>query len=219
MDKHKQHYENLWKKVGLWEHESPHYKTRTPQKETLDFISFLKNKGITRGKALDLGCGGGRHVIAFAKAGFESYGIDFSKTAIKLANLDAKAKEVKVNLRNGDILKAKYQKNSFDIIHDSGCLHHLKKQEQKIYLKILLNILKPSGYYKLFCFNNHTKFLTGKKISKDKNSIKNKGHYTHFFSKLEIKKTFGKHFKILKIIEEKRKDNLRSFYIAYAQKR
>ena len=218
MDMHKQHYENLWKKVGLWEHESPNYKTRAPQQETLDFIEFLRSKGITKGKALDIGCGGGRHVIAFAKAGFESYGIDFSKTAINLAKLDAKDKDVNANFKVGNILTSKYPEQSFDIIHDSGCLHHLNRSEQKKYLNIILNLLKPNGYYKLFCFNENTQFFTGKKIQNKTNFIINKGHYTFFFSKKHINDLFAKKFKILKVLEEKRKDNLRSFYIFYMQK-
>lgn len=215
----KQHYENLWKKVGLWKNESPHFKTRIPQQETIDFIDFLKQKGITKGKALDVGCGGGRHVILFAKHGFQSYGIDFSKTAIKLAKIDAGQKKVKVNLKVGDFLKADYPKESFDVIHDTGLFHHLRKKERNVYLKKILKILKKDGYYKLFEFSINTKYLTGHKISRQRNWIIHNNHYTHFFTKKEIKDFFEKHFKILKVIDEKRKEGFRAFYIFYAQKR
>jgi 2-polyprenyl-3-methyl-5-hydroxy-6-metoxy-1,4-benzoquinol methylase len=138
--KQKQHYEHLWEKVGNWENESPNFKTREPQKETLDFIKFLHKNKVT-GKALDLGCGGGRHVIAFAKAGFDSYGIDYSETAIKLAKLDARDKKVKVNLGVGDILTTDY-KVKFDVIHDTGCLHHLRKKDWPIYLRKIKSLMK-----------------------------------------------------------------------------
>lgn len=214
----KDHYENLWKKVGLWKNESSHYKTRVPQQETLDFIKFLKENNV-KGKALDIGCGGGRHVIAFAKAGFDSYGIDFSKTAIKLAKLDAEDKHIKVNLKVGNVMNMPYKQDFFDIVHDSGCLHHIKKSDWQIYLKNILKVLKKGGYYKLFSFSKKTKFLTGKKISKTKPWIINKGHYSYFFSKKEIKNTFSKQFKIIKIIDEKRKNNQRAFYIIYMRKK
>tara|TARA_Y100000310_G_scaffold343961_1_gene454192 strand:+ start:283 stop:930 length:648 start_codon:yes stop_codon:yes gene_type:complete len=212
------HYETLWKKVGNWENESPNFKTRIPQQETLDFIQFLKKKNV-QGTALDLGCGGGRHVIAFAKNNFDSYGIDFSKTAIKLAKLDAKNNNLKVNLKIGDILKTKYKKDQFDMIHDSGCLHHMQKKHWKSYLNIIKKTLKDKGYYKLFCFSVNTKFLTGQKITKNKNWIHHKGHYSHFFTKQEVKDLFSKDFKIIKTIEEKRKQGMRSFYIFYMQKK
>ena len=215
----KQHYENLWEKVGDWENESPNFKTRTPQQETIDFIRFLKQKGIKQGKALDIGCGGGRHAILFAKQGYQSYGVDFSEKAIELAKKDAKDKKVKLNLKVRDILKTDYKKDSFDIIHDTGCLHHLKKEDWNLYLKNILKLLKKGGYYKLFAFSINTKFLTGKKIEKNKNWIVKNNHYTHFFTKKEIKDLFSKHFSIIKILEEKRKQGLRSFYIAYMRKK
>lgn len=213
-----QHYEELWKKVGNWEHESPHYKTRAPQKETLDFIKFLKKKEI-KGKALDVGCGGGRHVILFAKHGFESYGIDYSKAAIKLAKQDAKAKKIKVHLKAGDVLNLPYKKNSFDVVHDTGCLHHIKKKDWPLYLKNILKVLKPGGYYKLFSFSSKTKFLTGKPITKDKRWILHRKHYSYFFTKKEFKDIFSKYFDILKIAEEKRKGGVRAFYIVYMVKK
>jgi len=210
--KQKAHYENLWKKVGNWENESPNYKTRNPDQMILDFIKYLR---IKKGKSLDIGCGGGRHVIAFAKAGFDSYGIDYSKTAIKLAKLDAKKKKVKINLKQGDILHLKYPKDYFDVIHDSGCLHHIKKSDWCVYLKNLIKILKPNGYFFLFCINLNTTQLTGKYPTKRKNWIKWKNHYTHFFTKKEIRSLFEKNFKIIKIYEIKKKQGLRSFYVIY----
>ena len=107
----KQHYNELWKKVDGWKNESKAFKTREPQQENLDFIEFLKKKGIRKGKVLDLGCGGGRHVVPFAKEGFESYGIDFSEEAIKLAKKFADEENVKVDLRVEDILNLSYSEN------------------------------------------------------------------------------------------------------------
>lgn len=217
----KQYYERLWKKVGPnWENESRDFKTRTPQTETLEFIEFLKKQGIKKGRVLDVGCGGGRHSIFFADHGFSSYGIDYSKTAISLAKKDARDRKVKVNFKVGDILSLPYPKNSFDIINDTGCLHHIKKGDWKLYLKNILKVLKKGGYYKLFVFSAKIKFLTGQKISKKKNWILQRGNYCHFFTKKEIKEVFSKYFKILKILEEKKKGGNRHFYlVAYMKKR
>jgi hypothetical protein len=89
----------------------------------------------------------------------------------------------------------------------------------KTYLNIIKTLLKKKGYYKLFCFSINTKFLTGHKITKKKNWIHHNGHYSHFFTKQEVKNLFSKDFKILKTIEEKRKQGMRSFYIFYMQKK
>lgn len=221
---HKQHYENLWKKVGNWEHESPNFKTRIPQKETLDFITFLKKQQDMKTKkhlkALDIGCGGGRHVIAFAKAGFQSEGIDISKNAITLAKELQRQKRFtkSISFKIQDLKTTKLPKERYDVVHDTGYLHHLQKKYWKHYKTQLLRTLKPKGYYKLFCFADKTEWLLGEKITKP--WLRKRGHYTHFFSKQEIKEFLEPEFKVIKILEESRKlNNLRTFYIIYAQKK
>ena len=213
-----EHYERLWKKVGNWKNESPNYKTRSSDPMILDFIDFLSKRNITKGNALDIGCGGGRHVIDFAEKGLKPYGLDYSKTAIKLARLNSKQKKVKTNFKQGDLFTAKYPNLFFDVIHDAGCLHHIKKADWHIYLNNLLKILKPNGYYFLFCMNLNTDQLTGRYPTKRKNWIKRRNHYTHFFTKEEINILFKKHFKILKIKEKETKKG-RFFYITYLQKK
>jgi len=214
--KQKQHYENLWKKVGNWDNESPNFKTRTPNQDIFKFIEFLKNKGV-KGKALDIGCGGGRHLIPFAENGFESYGIDYSKTAIKLAQIYARQKNIKLNLKLGDILKLPYKKDYFDVVHDSGCSHHIKKKDWLKYTKNILKVLKKNGYYRLLAFSINTDYLMGYKVSK-RGWIINKDHYIHFFKKKEITDFFSKYFKILKLYEIETKKG-RFFYVAYMQKK
>lgn len=219
-EQQEQYYETLWEKVGPnWENESRDFKTRTPQGETLDFIKFLKKQGIEKGKVLDIGCGGGRHTILFAKYGFNSYGIDYSKTAIDLAKRDAVAKKVKVNFKVANVLNLPYPKDSFNIINDTGCLHHIKKKDWKLYLKNILKVLKRGGYYKLFAFSTNIKFLTGQKISKKKNWIIQKGHYCHFFTKKEIKEFFSKYFEILKILGEQKGEKNKYLYIVTYMRR
>jgi ubiquinone/menaquinone biosynthesis C-methylase UbiE len=52
-------------------------------KELAELVELLKNK--KKRKVLDLGCGDGRYLLLFAKAGFEVTGIDFSRAAIHRA--------------------------------------------------------------------------------------------------------------------------------------
>lgn len=216
INQQQEHYERLWAKVGDWKHESPHFKTRVPQQETLEFIQFLKSQHLTQGAALDLGCGGGRHTIAFAQAGFVSTGIDYSSTAIQLARKDAHEKKVHAKFITGDVLVYPFEKQSYDVVHDAGCLHHLTKAQRKVYLKQVINALKPGGYYKLFCFSNETRYLMGRKPG---SWMKIHGHYTHFFSKSELEYFFGPFFEIVGWKKESRKEAMRTFLIMYARRR
>lgn len=52
------------------------------QEDMPKIFKLLKEK--KERKVLDLGCGTGRHIVYFAKRGFDVYGIDISPQAIKL---------------------------------------------------------------------------------------------------------------------------------------
>ena len=42
---------------------------------------------------------------------------------------------------------------SFDLILDSGCFHHIKPHRREQYLTRILNYLKDDGYFLMTCFN------------------------------------------------------------------
>jgi 2-polyprenyl-3-methyl-5-hydroxy-6-metoxy-1,4-benzoquinol methylase len=69
--------------------------SRRNEKEALVHVNFLlKNTGLQQGKALDLGCGSGRHSIALAKKGFSVTGVDLSKTLIDEAKKQSQAHNI-----------------------------------------------------------------------------------------------------------------------------
>ena len=58
-------------------------KVFTGLKEGLpEFVELLKKQNAKR--VLDLGSGSGRHIIYFAKQGFDTYGIDIADEGIKI---------------------------------------------------------------------------------------------------------------------------------------
>ncbi len=52
---------------------------------TQEEVDFIVSRTIQAGRALDVGCGHGRHCIELAKRGFETVGIDISKNLIAQA--------------------------------------------------------------------------------------------------------------------------------------
>jgi 2-polyprenyl-3-methyl-5-hydroxy-6-metoxy-1,4-benzoquinol methylase len=52
------------------------------QEDIPKILALFKKHNVNR--ILDLGCGSGRHVIYFAKKGFDVYGIDVAKEGIKI---------------------------------------------------------------------------------------------------------------------------------------
>ena len=103
------------------------------------------------GRALDLGCGQGVHAVYLAQYGFSVVGIDFVPAAIAAARQRAEQAGVEVELVEGDVVG--YEAPApFDLVLDSGCLHHLPKGKVDAYRRRLDEWLAPGGDYVLVHF-------------------------------------------------------------------
>jgi SAM-dependent methyltransferase len=118
--------------------------------ENLD--AHLRSGLLGPGRALDLGCGPGRNAIRLARAGFEVDAVDISPAAIAWAQERATAAGVAVRFRCGDIFRAELPPGRYDLVYDSGCLHHLPPHRRVSYLALLAQALAPGGYLGLTCF-------------------------------------------------------------------
>lgn len=111
------------------------------------------NDGLLRpGKALDIGCGNGRDAIFLARHGFTVEGVDHSDTAITWANERVAAAGVAVQLRCDSVFDLCLAADSYDLVHDSGCFHHLPPHRRRTYVELVVKALKPGGWFGLTCF-------------------------------------------------------------------
>jgi len=191
------------------------YKTSDIDDSLKDFSQFLKSKKVS-GSLLDVGCGNGKNTIYFQKNNFDSIGIDFSNSAIKICKQTAEELNVNPIFKTGSALDFN-SKNQFDIIIDCGCLHHIRRQFWSKYKKTILKNLKIGGYYYLHGISNSDE---NKKLPKHPNKrnwiINRKGHYTTFFSKEDISKFLGNKFKVIKTYDFKSKNSplvVKTFYL------
>lgn len=116
------------------------------------FIQALDIAGIKNGdkiRILDIGCGRGEIVYISALNGWEALGIDFSESAIALAN--GLLNNLPENLRHlarfevEDARKLNYQEYSFDRIFMLSLIEHLTDDEIEMILKQAKAVLKRSG--------------------------------------------------------------------------
>ncbi len=105
----------------------------------------------TRGRALDLGCGQGVHAVYLAQQGFSVVAIDFVPAALAAARTLAEQAGVEIELREGDVLDYEAP-SAFDVVLDSGCLHHLPRGKVAAYRRRLDEWLAPGGDYVLVHF-------------------------------------------------------------------
>jgi cyclopropane fatty-acyl-phospholipid synthase-like methyltransferase len=103
------------------------------------------------GRALDLGCGTGAHAVYLAQQGLAVVGVDFVAAALQHAEARARAAGVELELHQGDVLD--YTAPApFDVVVDSGCLHHIPSSKVATYRTRLDDWLAPGGHYVLVHF-------------------------------------------------------------------
>ncbi len=140
----------VYKKKRIVEIYSKHTELQKPE-ETI--FNLLKNE-LPKMKMLDIGVGGGRTTLHFAKMVKEYVGIDFSKEMIdvcrkRFADYFGDISFKVYDARNLDIFKD----NSFDLILFSfNGIDYVNQAERLKILAGIRRILKPNGY---FCFSPH----------------------------------------------------------------
>ncbi len=107
-------------------------------------VELFKSKKAN--KILDIGPGFGRNFIYLAKKGFDVYGFDSSKLAVK--ELREKIKKEKLN---GHIIlhdmnkKFPYRSNFFDAVLSISVMHHSKYENIKKIIAEIERVLKKNG--------------------------------------------------------------------------
>jgi len=164
-----------------------------------------------RARVLDFGCGGGEFAIMLARKGYAVIGTDYSATAIKLAEQNAK----KAGLKNAkfycqDALKPKLRTNYFDVVFSIHVLHCLIGTDRMVYLNNCRKLLKKRGMLVITCMvdlpkdkNMVRKFEINKKTRIDKyrsrywasekhilSEFKRAGFKTIFFARMEDRDSY-----------------------------
>lgn len=93
---------------------------------------------ISKGKVLDVGCGGGSYLKALHRAGWETYGVDISHVATD------NAKKLGLNVFTGELREAGFKDKYFDVIIMKHTLEHFHNPLEN--LKEAHRILKDNGF-------------------------------------------------------------------------
>ncbi|MHC4271367.1 MAG: class I SAM-dependent methyltransferase, partial [Planctomycetota bacterium] len=125
-------------------------------------VQLIENGKIQPCRAIDLGCGAGNYAIYLAQIGFDVTGVDFSPTAIKIAQENAKARQVKCDFIVADVVNRFSDiSGTWDFAYDWGLLHHIMPEHREKYVKNVYNILNPEGKYLSLCFSEKDKTFEG----------------------------------------------------------
>lgn len=127
-------------------------KRKDIEKYAYHFAHFIQKKYFkVKGNLLDIGCGAGYYMKAFKEMGYEVYGLDNDKEALKISSQFG-------NVRNIDLSK-KFQfpfpNEFFDVVFAKSIIEH--SYNPRRFIKELRRILKPEGIAYIQTPNHNTK--------------------------------------------------------------
>jgi 2-polyprenyl-3-methyl-5-hydroxy-6-metoxy-1,4-benzoquinol methylase len=101
---------------------------------------FYKNFEVhfkSAGKLLDVGCGNGRYLDGMKKLGWQTKGVEFNESAVRVCNLSG------LDVHHGDLFSAHFENDSFDVINVSHVVEHVPNPKE--FFAELSRILKKNG--------------------------------------------------------------------------
>ncbi len=105
----------------------------------------LRSRGARR--ALDLGCGVGRHALALADAGFEVEAFDGAESGLDVLRAEAASRGLAIGLKHGNADTLPYPDASFDFVLSWNVIYHGTMGDAGARIAEIWRVLKPGGLY------------------------------------------------------------------------
>lgn len=120
-----------------------------PSEEVVRFVASKFPTSLDRSttRILDLGCGGGAHAWFLAREGFQTYGIDGSRSGIRQTKALLRREGVSANLTIGDFTRLGYSEESFDGVIDANAIQHNILEDIRLAHRHVWRVLRPGGYF------------------------------------------------------------------------
>lgn len=136
-------------------------------------------------RSLDLGCGTGANVVHLAGVGFEAWGVDFSKVAIRKAEQRARESGANAHFVIGDLTAESIDgiEGPFDLLTDFGTLDDLRGDARRAMAATITRLARPGSRFLEYCFFGNTDELP-------RFSFKGTSRYSHI-APGELDRLFG----------------------------
>lgn len=129
-------FDDVYKKDGV-------YFGLEPSEELVELID---TSDVPRGRALDLGCGGGRDSLFLARRGFQVLAIDMSPHAIAKLKTIADNFHLNVECIVADIRMCKFPSEEFVLVSATTLLDHVDPPDAIDLIKQIKKCLRHGGY-------------------------------------------------------------------------
>jgi SAM-dependent methyltransferase len=135
-----------------------------PEPFVMDFVGAMSEPG--RKRALDLGCGVGRHTLFLASHGFETHAVDGSAAGIAHLTEQASRRELPVRASVGMMTALPYPAGYFDYVLSFNVIYHGDPGVVGATVAEIRRVLKPgSAYQGTMLSKRHRKFGQGRRIA------------------------------------------------------
>lgn len=136
-------WENYWNDQDNWDW------WKKPAPEVLDLIRSVSP--IERPRVLDLGCGLGRHAIAFALAQYSVTATDASPTAIQHLNEWAHSLQLSIETQVCEVLTETLPSDTFDVVLSYNVIYHGSREQFAQAIQQVRKLLKRKGIFFFTC--------------------------------------------------------------------
>jgi len=116
-----------------------------PDPDVVAVLSRLKERGVKR--ALDLGCGVGRHALLLAEHGIAVDALDGSEAGLAYAREEAAARGLDLRLHQARADALPFPDETFDFVLSWNVIHHGNLGEVGQRIAEIWRVLKPGGLY------------------------------------------------------------------------
>ncbi len=138
---------DLWDRY--WSDPAEHDWWLRPAPEVLDLIASLSPD--SHPSVLDLGCGLGRHAVAFAAKGFEVAATDVSSRAVESLREWAGRLDLPVATCVCEMLAQPFPRGSFDVVLSYNVLYHGSREAFAAAIRHVRSLLRPTGLFFFTC--------------------------------------------------------------------
>jgi SAM-dependent methyltransferase len=139
--------ESIWD--NYWQGGEDHSWWKHPAPEVEEFIR--SQSPAERPDVLDLGCGLGRHAIAFAQAGFSVTATDASPAAISHLSKRAQDLSLEIRVLICDVLSDLLPESSFDIVLAYNVIYHGYRHQFAAAIDHVRRLLRMNGLFYFTC--------------------------------------------------------------------
>ena len=117
-----------------------------------NLVEYFETRRVQPGNVLELGSGPGRNALYFAEKGCKVDAVDLSGESIDWAKERAIERGLEVNFIHDNIFNVQIDAETYDMVYDSGCFHHIAPHRRSNYIELVLKALRPGGHFAITCF-------------------------------------------------------------------